>query len=279
MSVLRCRTRVGALLACAVAGLALATTARGQAGGRTVTVPLELMKTRHLAVQVRLNGQGPFRLVFDTGSPITFFSNAAATKAGLITPEVAARPALLGLRGQVAAKAVALGEAEVKDLPVMVLDHPTLAQIAAVDGPVDGIVGLSFFGRFRTGIDYQKLELRLTPGTYQPREVTAGLAARLLGPGATTPRVVGGGALLGLRVDKPDAAPGARVVEVLPGSAAAQAGVRVGDRLLTIDGRWTDSPAEAFEAASLLRPGRPAALVARRADETLRLEVTPRAGL
>src|SRR5688572_18895142 len=79
--------------------------------------PLSLMKTRHTAVQVRVNGAGPFRLIFDTGSPVTFFSNAAALKAGLLSAEQAKRPALLGLRGRTVAKTVEIGGTVVRDIP------------------------------------------------------------------------------------------------------------------------------------------------------------------
>lgn len=275
----RSRRALDAALTALAVLAALALLGPGHAQAKTVTVPFELMKTRHMAVQVRLNGQGPFRLVFDTGSPITFFSNEAATKAGLVTPEVAARPALLGLRGQMTARSVALGEAEATDLPVMVLDHPTLTQIAAVDGPIHGIVGLTFFGRYRTSIDYQKREMTFTPVNYRPKEVTSGLAATLLNPQAAGPRVVGGTVLLGLRVEKADMEPGVRIAEVLAGSAAERAGLRPGDRLLTVDGRWTDSVAECFDAATLVKPGRAAALRYVRGGETRVAELRPRVGL
>src|SRR4051812_12752394 len=44
----------------------------------TITAPLEVLKTKHIAVSVRVNGAGPFRLVLDTGSPISFLSGHAA---------------------------------------------------------------------------------------------------------------------------------------------------------------------------------------------------------
>ena len=41
--------------------------------------------------------------------------------------------------------------------------------------------------------------------------------------------------------DKDDEEAGVTIKEVMPGSAAAAAGLKAGDRLLTLDGRWTDS--------------------------------------
>lgn len=250
--------------------------ASGEPVGRA---PLTVMKTRHLAIPVKINGAGPFRVILDTGAPITFFSNEAAVRAKLIPAEQAARPALFGLRGQVRAQSVEVGGIVIRDMPVLVLDHPTIRQIAAVDGPVDGIVGLSFFGRYRTTLDYSKGEMLLEPGTYTPPDVTSGLTRRLLSRLPSAPRVIAPAALWGMKVEKPDEAPGVRVAEVLEGSAAHAAGLKTGDRLLTLDGRWTDTVEDCYEAAALAKPGEKAVVRLRRDGRELELEVTPRLGL
>ena len=33
------------------------------------SVPFELIKTQHMVVSIKVNGKGPYRLVFDTGAP------------------------------------------------------------------------------------------------------------------------------------------------------------------------------------------------------------------
>lgn len=241
--------------------------------------PISLMKTRHLAVQVKVNGAGPFRIIFDTGSPITFFSNAAAAKAGLITPQQAKAPGLMGMRGRVLAKTVQVGDAVMKDVQVMVLDHPTIQQIAQVDGPLDGIVGLSFFGRYKTTLDYSKSEILLEPGTYEPQELTQSISSRLLSRQAPPRKVLAAGGLWGLRVEKPDEEPGVRVAEVHEGGAADAAGLKAGDRLLTLDHRWTDSETDCLEAAALAKPGQPVLVRVQREGQTLELTVRPRAGV
>ena len=55
----------------------------------------------------------------------------------------------------------------------------------------------------------------------------------------------------GMRVGEKadDNAPGVRIAKVFSGGAAEKAGVKVGDRLLRLDGRWTDN------VAALLLPG------------------------
>jgi S1-C subfamily serine protease len=66
---------------------------------------------------------------------------------------------------------------------------------------------------------------------------------------------------------------------VMPESAAAKAGLKAGDRLLTLDGRWTDSIADTYIAAGQLRPGMSAIAQVLRGKELLKLSVAVRAGL
>ena len=72
------------LLPAVVALLALASLARAETPPKSettakpVTVPFELLKSGHMAVQVNVNGKGPYRLIFDTGAPITLLNNKIA---------------------------------------------------------------------------------------------------------------------------------------------------------------------------------------------------------
>ena len=51
-----------------------------------------------------------------------------------------------------------------------------------------------------------------------------------------------------------------------------------GDRLLTLDGRWTDSLPDLYEAAGHARPGAAAVLKVKRGGKELELKVTPLKG-
>src|SRR5262245_51948813 len=46
--------------------------------GTNETATCELLKSRHLAIQVRINGHGPYRMIFDTGSPVVLISSRVA---------------------------------------------------------------------------------------------------------------------------------------------------------------------------------------------------------
>src|SRR5262249_17495707 len=93
------------------------------------------------------------------------------------------------------------------------------------------------------------------------------------------PKVVGAAGLWGLSVAKGDEdAAGVDVTKVYPDGPAAAGGLKPGDRVLTIDGRWTDTVADAYLAASLVKPGRAVAVVVKGAGKEAPVRVPPRKG-
>ena len=68
----------------ALALLLAPATARAEAPAKPVTVPFELLRSGHMALQVKVNGKGPYRLIFDTGAPVTLLNNKVAKEAGLL---------------------------------------------------------------------------------------------------------------------------------------------------------------------------------------------------
>lgn len=68
------------------------------------------------------------------------------------------------------------------------------------------------------------------------------------------------------------------VKEVLAESAAAKAGLKKGDRVLTIDGRWTDTLPDLYTAAGYVKPGTSVPVVIKRDGKEMELKVKPTAG-
>jgi hypothetical protein len=237
----------------------------------------DLLKTQHMVVDVKINGKGPFRLIFDTGAPVTLINNKIAKEAGVI-PKNFKRPpfALFGNVGQFKMKTLEVGGVKADDVPTMVMDHPTVAAISNVLGPIEGIIGFSFFARYRMTIDYQTKEMTFVPNNFDPPDMMENLLKVLSAPDAKR-KIVEPGGLLGIRVakDKGDEEAGVVVREVFAGSPAALAGLRTGDRLLTLDGRWTDSVLDCYDAASKLTAGSEVRAVVQRdgAEKTLTLKV------
>lgn len=248
-----------------------------------VVVPMVRLPSGHFLVKVKLNGAGPYNLVFDTVAPLMLL-NSKIAKAGGIGKGGGGGfgLSLFGGMNAETVKALEIGNAKAANVPAVVMDHPTVAAISdafeSEFGKIEGIVGFPFFARYGMTVDYQKGELTLVPNGYKPGDFMKDLTTRLSsmsGPQATP--VLAPAAAWGLSVDKKsgDVEPGVNVVAVLKGSPAARAGVNVGDRLLTLDGRWTDSVTDTFRATTAVKPGRPAVAELVRDGKSLNVTVTP----
>lgn len=245
-------------------------------------VPFDILKSRHMTVQVKVNGKGPYRLVFDTGAPMTLISTKIARDAGLIKKE-APTPSLFGGIQKHKLKEFQIGELKTTDASVIVMDHPTVKMMAEIFGPIEGIVGFPFFARYRMTIDYQAKEMTLEPVDYNPTDYLDLMMKMLMNPPKDRggPVVLAPAAAWGFTADKgtQDEEPGLDVRQVLAGSAAAKAGLKVGDRLLTVDGRWTDTVVDLFEAATHIKPGSTVPVTVLRDGKEITLNVTPAKGL
>src|ERR1700722_16254515 len=105
--------------------LFLAAPAPAAEPAKPIVVPLEILASKHLAVQVTVNGKGPYRLIFDTGAPMVLLSNKAASESGVV-PKDAAEPlfTMFGAKGQFPADKFDVGGATVEKMQVVVMDHP-----------------------------------------------------------------------------------------------------------------------------------------------------------
>src|SRR3979411_1214109 len=112
---------------CALARLlAWPAAASAEAPAKPITVPFELLKSGHMAVQVKVNGKGPYRLIFDTGAPITLLNNKVAKEGGRLRGM--ARPAFtfFGSMGETKIKTLEVGDVKAHDVAAIVMDHPTV---------------------------------------------------------------------------------------------------------------------------------------------------------
>ncbi len=249
---------------------------------KPIVVPFELLRSRHMAVQVMVNGTGPYRLIFDTGAPTNLINNKLAKAAGVLQKGDKPALPLFGLGGAKTLDTLEIGGVKMEKVPVMVMDHPTVSAISKALGPIDGLIGFPFFARYKTTVDYQKKELTFTPNGYIPGDAMQGLMEKMTKGGGKQPAaIVGAAALWGFTAEKAggDEEAGVVVKEVLAGSPAALGGLKVGDRLLTLDGRWTDSLADTLTATSLVKPGRNIEVIVKRGSKELKLTVKPARGV
>lgn len=249
----------------------------GDDAKKQVVVPFELMPSGHIAVMAKINGVGPFRLGFDTGSPLTFVNRTTGKKIGLIKSSIIQSNSLLPA-GQGTVNSFALETADSGAISVMVMDHPVVELISQVEGGLNGLVGFSYYGKFITTIDYSAKTITFVSNDYKPADVMGSVMKRYMknsgGGGTLAPNAV-----WGFTVIAPINKSAGVVVTTVAKGGPADGVLRPGDRILTIEGRWTDSVREAFTAISEIGSGRPIELKVKRRGKVEYIKITPAMGI
>lgn len=245
------------------------------------TVPFRMLPSNHMVVRARINGKGPYRLVFDLGAPITLLSNKTAEDSGTIKAN-APRSLLFGMRGEAEVAKLEVGNLSAEKVPVMVFDHPVLKALGNFTGqPLDGIIGYTFFAHYRTTIDYKARTMTFEPVDFEVRDMIKDLQKKLAAPKVARHVVLAPGGAWGLSLGEPTGGlevKGVPVVEILAGSPAEKAGLKPGDLITTIDGRWTVSVSDAYIAAAGAPAGHSITVIILRDGQEESLKVTPSEG-
>ncbi len=246
------------------------------ARAKPASVPFDLVASNHMVVKAKVNGQGPYRLVFDLGAPITLLGNKAGEESGTI-PKDAPKSFLMGMRSEGEIQTLEVGNLTATKLPVVVLDHPTLKALGGFLGkPLDGIIGFTFFARYRTTIDYQSKVMTFEPVNFAVKNLLKDLPERLAGPKVAKRRTLSPAGVWGLTLgEQVGDGEGVAIKTVRNGSPAQIAGLRPGDVLTGFDGRWTASIADVYAAAQAVEGTGPVEVVLRRAGVEERIPVQP----
>ena len=225
--------------------------------GRPVLVPIEVVRSGHIAIRARINGHGPYRFIFDTGAPALVISEQVA-KDSRILPVDFQKPffTLLGNLGNYDVKSIALGGAIQPHLQATIWNHPTVEVLSSMYGRFEGLIGFPFFARYRITIDYKSQTMTLVPCAFEPVDTQQKMMDHYTN--ADPAKIYAATESLGIRVSKAtkDDAAGVVISQVLAGSPAANAEIKSGDRLLTLDGRWTDSVEDCYAALSAVESAR-----------------------
>lgn len=279
------KTTLATLALLSVAGLARA---EEKPDLKPQVVKFELVPSGHFIVKVKLDGQGPFNLIFDTGAPTTIITPKIAKEAKL-TKEAKDKPLipLFGMMGQVQVKDFQVGDVKAEGVGAMIMDHPTVKLFSKEYekdyGSIEGIVGFPFFARYKMTVDYAAKEMTFVPSGYKATDVMQDLMGVMMGAMSkkSAPRVAAPAGLWGMELAKAsgDDAAGVDVKGTIDGGPAAAGGLKAGDRVLTIDGRWTDTLGDAYLAASYAKAGKPVEVVVKRGDKEVKLQVSPKPGL
>jgi len=252
------------------------------AKGETAVVPFQMLPSNHMVVEAKINGKGPYRFIFDLGAPVTLVSNRAAEASGAIDKK-APKSFLMGARGEGKAKSMEIGELVASDLPILVMDHPALTALSGFfTKPLDGIIGYTFWAHYKLTIDYQAKEMTFSPVDFEVKDLMKDLPARMSGSKAAKSIVLAPKGLWGLSLGDPEgglSSSGVPIKTVLDGSPAAIAGLKPGDIVTTLDGRWTASGADIHAAAAGVEPGKSVPVVVLRDGKEVTVVVTPREGI
>lgn len=261
--------------------------------GESFRVPYRLTLTNHYLVRVRINGQGPFNFLVDTGAPALFIGTEAARQIGL-------EPAKNEFWTPVERFDIE-GGAVLRDVKARVEDPFQLEGMNALGLPgatIDGILGFTILARFRMEFDPTDDRMTWTRLDYEPKEpfVPRNVAERqapaevqamsLLGPamklmavfiGKQPEDILHPQGLLGFELSESKDGT-ARVETVLPGTPAESAGIQPGDVLVELHDRAIGDLDAAHAAIARVRAGDQVTLTLKREDRTLDVTLTAAEG-
>lgn len=259
--------------------------------GAVTHVPYRLADTKHLLVRAKLNGKGPYNFIMDTGAPALFVSAEIADKIGVKPSadgwgtfdrlEIEGGAVLEKIKGRIESPA------QLKGMNAMGL--------AGVR--IDGVFGFNLLANFRIEVDLTQPKMTWTrqqglvliPMSAKERATakavpTEGMAqmenlTKMAGslfaqktPPAPVPRGFFG---IALTLGNAEAV---QVAAVLAGSPAAQAGVKIGDRITALavsDEAGTDlqGTADLLKRAAMVTAGTTVHFTIQRGGATLTLAV------
>jgi hypothetical protein len=248
------------------------------------TIPFTLTKTQHIMVRVKINGKGPFNLIVDTGAPIVIMTESAAKKAG-VEPDRKNWTKLDRFEIE--------GGLKVEEVRTRVED---IYQLRAMNGmglpgvELHGIIGYTVLSKYRIEVDLTSDSMTWTKLNFNPPPLNmmggnkggadGGLEAlgKLLGgKGAAKlpePRPRG---FLGVELAEKDER--VTVTAVHPKSPAEKAGLKVGDRIVTIDERDINSLEMLYKRANRRAVGDEMEIEIEREGEKQTISVTFGKGL
>ena len=121
------------------------------AGGAAIVVP------------VKINGQGPYQLVLDTGATFTCLDQSIVKTLDLPTPTgMVGRGATVGSSGAISLHRIdtlTIGDVTAKGLTACALD---LRNVNEMGLEVDGLLGLNVLKSFKVGLDFGRNVLTLS---------------------------------------------------------------------------------------------------------------------
>jgi predicted aspartyl protease len=130
-------------------------------GGSHVVTFNQLPRYGLIFLQAKINGSAPMTFLFDSGAEETILTPATARKLGIKGGPV--RQTTVGPAQSAVANSIDVGGSELKNVPVVICDPPQAQMLKHVGQHYDGILGRSFFNKFKITLDYRTKQIKLTP--------------------------------------------------------------------------------------------------------------------
>ncbi len=253
--------------------------------GPSFQVPYRLTELQHVVVRVKINGQGPFNFLVDTGAPIMFVAVPVAKKVGLATE---AKGLTTLDRLEIEGGAL-LTKVKCRVETPFQLEGMNGLGLAGVE--LHGILGYTVLARYRLEFDFNRPKMVWTLLDFEPPPPVG-----IKGKGSGGLEMIGGlmkvlGMLAGFKA-APESLPrgfwglqlaegaGAAVVEaVLPKSPAAAAGLQAGDRIELVQGQSVRSPADVRRRSAQVTAGQAIRLTIVRGEGKKEITITAGEGL
>jgi hypothetical protein len=227
-------------------------------------VPYRMTGSKHVMVRAKINGEGPYNFIVDSGAPALIVATSVCDKLG-VKPD----DKKWGMFDKFAVEGGPnLTKEKVRVEDMFQLEGMNALGMAGVK--LHGVIGYSVLARYRLEFDFNSDTMTWTELDYSPApfksvalknakandltwvgNMAKGLGAAL-GKEIKEPTVRG---YLGIELD--DTEEGVVVTRVLPDSPAAVAGMVSGDRITHARGRKTKTIAELLPATADVAAGKP----------------------
>jgi len=252
----------------------------------TYEVPYRLTDTKHIHVRVKINGKGPFNFIIDTGAPALIMTETLAKKVGGKTEDGWTTFDKLEIEGGLSIdkpRGVAIDMFQLKGMNSMGL--------AGVE--LHGVLGYNVLARYKIEYDFTETKLKWTPVDFKapdPKRIVdknggqGGL--EMIGTLTQVLSMIGGlkpnftvhpRGFLGAEIESKDKE--LVIKNVLSGSPAEKAGLKVGDRIEEAKGKSLNSSEDLLEAVKKLPEGTSLKLTVKRGEETKDITVELGKGL
>lgn len=151
--------------------------------------PTTLDRIGRIVIPVTINGQGPFRLMVDTGANRTVISTELADRLGisyLDAPQVS----MNGVTGESSVPAVILDEIRAGDVVFEMMNVPVLAR--EFIGDVDGILGVAGLKSKRLIVDFRRDTVTISRSRFERPDGARIKVERVIGGLLSAPARIGG---------------------------------------------------------------------------------------